>query len=286
MALTAIDPVIRERVLRLSRKLPTAPQIFSRLSGLLNDINADLESISKLVSVDSGLTARAIRLSNSAVFRGDEPVATLDEAISRVGFREMHRVVGMAMTDQIFQSGMPVYNLTADAIWENSVVTALAMERLAGAAGEDESVAYTVGLLRPVGKLVLDIMIQTQHPGVTCPESDTLDLPPWERAWADLTSNEAGSMILEDWKLPESAIMGLRFHYQPDAKTGRLGALLHVACWLAKELGKGIQAETRQWNLSESTLQFAGLTMEQVQECQASTTEALTELQSRLKNGK
>jgi HD-like signal output (HDOD) protein len=282
MQTTSSETTVKDRVLRLARKLPTSPHIFGRLGSLLSDVNADLADIVKLASVDAGLTARVIRMSNSVFFGGGTSIGTLEEAISRMGFREMHKIVGVAMTDQIFQGGLPVYNLTAAEVWENSVVTALAMERLARATGEDEGVAYTVGLLRSVGKLVIDMLLEIEHPGVNCPESETLELPKWERAWAEITSNEAGAMILEDWKMPEAIHLSVRHHYNPEDASGRMGALLHVACWMAQELGKGTKAELRQWSLRDDILQRAGISAETVQDCIRETAEALDELKSRL----
>jgi HD-like signal output (HDOD) protein len=269
--------------LRFARKLPTSPQIFGRLGMLLNDANAELDDIVKLASVDAGLTARVLRMSNSVFFRGDTAVSTLAEAIGRVGFRELHKIVGVAMTDQVFQSGLPVYNLTAQQVWENSVVTAIAMERLARVVGEDEGSAYTLGLLRPVGKLVLDMLLEIEQPGVSCPKSPTLDLPTWERAWSEITSNEVGALILEEWRMPDPVHQGVKNHYQPDDTSGVMGALLHLACWIVKELGKGFDAEAKQWALSDAVLQRAGLTAEQVQAMVPEVAEAFDLLKSQLK---
>lgn len=283
MASLSNETSARETIIRLAQKLPTSPHIFGRLGKLLNDLNSDLEGIVKIVAVDSGLTARVIRLSNSVFFRGDEPVRSLEEAVSRVGFREMHRIVGVATSEQIFQTGLPVYNLTSGEVWENSVVTALAMECLAKVVGEEESEAYTVGLLRPIGKLVLDILIQAEHPGITCPESETLDLPKWERAWAAITSNEAGSMILEEWKMPPNVVQGLRDHYRPVEGISRIGAMLHVACSITHQLGKGVRAEMRQWDVTPEVLALAGLTEGALEACTAETKEGLAQLKNRLK---
>jgi len=283
MASLSNETTAREMIIRLAQKLPTAPHIFGRLGKLLNDVNSDLDGIVKIVAVDSGLTARVIRLSNSVIFRGNEPVRSLDEAVGRVGFREMHRIVGVATSEQIFQTGLPVYNLSSSEVWENSVVTALAMERLARAIDEDESEAYTVGLLRPVGKLVLNMLIQAEHPGINCPESETLDLSKWERAWAAITSNEAGAMILEEWKMPEPVVLGVRDHYRPTEETGRTGALLHVACSMAQQLGKGIRAELRQWNVTPEILSLAGLNESTLETCVGETREGLAQLKTRLK---
>jgi HD-like signal output (HDOD) protein len=283
MSSLSSETTVREAILRLARKLPTSPHIFGRLGGLLNDINSDLDNIVKLVAVDSGLTGRVIRLSNSVFFRGDQPVKSLDEAINRVGFREMHRVVGVAMSEQIFQGGLPVYHLSAEQVWENSVVVALAMERLARATGADESEAYTLGLLRPVGKLVLDMLMQVEQPGVSCPEVDNLDLPKWERAWAATTSNEAGSMILEEWKMPESVCIGVRDHYRPTEAGGAPAAMLHVACTIASQLGKGMHAELRQWSITPEILALARLDESTVETVKTDTHEALGQLKSRLR---
>ena len=279
---SAGSSTVRDNILRLARKLPAAPHIFGRLGLLLGNMNADLDNIVRLVAVDSGLTGRVIRMSNSVFYRGDEPVRSLDEAVNRVGFREMHKLVGVAMSEQLFQGGLPVYNLSAEEMWENSVVTALAMEHVARAVGEDEGEAYTLGLLRPVGKLVLDMLLEVEHPGVSCPDSDTVELPKWERAWADITSNEAGAMILEEWKMPEPMHSGVRHHYSPDTDN-RMAALLHVACWITHQLGKGIKAETKQWDLTADVLTRAGLSEEAVKGCLGETQEALASLKDRLK---
>jgi HD-like signal output (HDOD) protein len=168
-------------------------------------------------------------------------------------------------------------------MWENSVVTALAMERLARAAGEDDNEAYTLGLLRSIGKLVLDMLIEVEHAGVNCPESETLDLPKWERAWAVTTSNEAGAIILDEWKMPEQLSAALRDHYRPTAESGRMAGLLHLACCIAHQLGHGMVVETRQWDVSAEALSAAGLTQGDFDSCATETQEALEELKTRLK---
>jgi len=278
---TLADSTIRENVLRLARQLPAAPQIFGQLGMLLGDVDADVENIVRLVAVDSGLTGRVIRMSNSVYYRGDQPVRSLEEAINRVGFRETHRLVGVAMSEQVFQSDLPVYHLSAEEMWESSVVTALAMERIARAVGSDQGEAYTLGLLRPIGKLVLDMLLQVAHPGISCPESASFDLPKWERVWANITSNEVGALILAEWKMPEVMHDGVRQHYAPSSDNA-LAARLHIACWITEQLGKGFKVESKQWSLSDEVLALAGVNMDCVQRCLTETQEALESLKERL----
>ena len=237
------DTLLRDHILRLAQKLPASPQIFTRLSLLLDDVNADLDKIVNLISIDTGLTSRVLRLSNSVFFRGSSAVQSLDEAINRVGFREVHKMVGMAMTEQIFKDGLPAYRMNARQVWESSIATALAMESIARESGQDEQTAYTVGILRQIGKLVLGKIIEKEQPGAMCP--DDLDILSWERARLNITSHEAAAYILESWKLPRPVCQGMRFQHEPEAHPGdgAIGAQLHLAGWVAGTLGVSTKSE-------------------------------------------
>jgi HD-like signal output (HDOD) protein len=273
---------IKEHVLRLAQKLPASPQIFSRLGHLLHDPNADMGKVVNLISIDTGLTSRVLRLSNSVLFRGREPVQSLDEAIHRVGFQQVHRMVGVAMTDQAFKDGLPPYRLSAQQIWENSVMTALAMEQVARYAEQDEHAAYTVGLLREVGKLVLSIILQKEHPGATCP--DDMEVGTWERARLNISSDDASACILEAWKFPREAFLGMRHHHQPELvpTVGALGAQLHVACWIVNALGRGLKAEAHVWELTSDRLDLAGVPEKFVHDCVPQTEAAFNKLKEDL----
>jgi HD-like signal output (HDOD) protein len=273
----------KNNLLRLARKLPTSSMVFSRLGLLLRDINTELGDIVKLVSVDSGLSSRVIRVSNSVMFGGDEAARTLEEAINRIGFRETHRVVGMAMTEQVFQNDLPIYGVTAEQLWENSVVTALAMEKLALLTGEDEGMAYTVGLLRTVGKLVMDRLLEIEQPGLTCPEGENFDLIKWEKAWAPMSSNEVGAMILDDWKLPAVAGVSVRQHYNPLDSNESIAPLLYLASWVAKENKFGLRVESRIWQNVDAVAAFASVSQDQLKSIVEETEAAFDEVAKSLK---
>jgi HD-like signal output (HDOD) protein len=282
MSSTASDNLLKEHILRLAQKLPASPQIFTRLSLLLADVNADLDKIVNLISIDTGLTARVLRLSNSVFFRGSNPVQSLDEAIHRVGFREVHKMVGMAMTEQVFKDGLPAYRMTARQVWENSVATALAMESIARESTQDEQAAYTLGILRQLGKLVLGRILEKEQPGALCP--DDIDMLSWERARLNITSHEAAAYILESWKMPRTACLGMRFHHEPEIhpNDGPAGAQLHLAGWVAGTLGVSNKAESGLWELTGDRLDLASVSEKFMQKCADDTRNELDALKLQL----
>jgi HD-like signal output (HDOD) protein len=264
-----MDPAfqLKEHILRLAQKLPTSPQIFSRLSVLLNDVNADLDKIVNLISIDTGLTARVLRVSNSVLFRGATPVQSLDEAVNRVGFREIHRMVGMAMTEQLFANGLPAYRMTGRQVWENSVGTALAMEMIAAEAGRETEPAFTLGILRQVGKLVLGRILEKEQPGAVCPED--VDVLSWERARLNITNHEAAGYIFEQWKLPRELVSAIRSQHEPEVpdNAGPEGAQLHLAGWVVGSLGLSPKSEAMLWEMTPDRLDLAQVSESFMQSC-------------------
>ena len=81
-----------------SERLPTTPQIFSRLSAAMKNPDISVEEIVSVVQLDASLSARVLRLSNSAQFGRGDPITSLDGAINRIGFQEVYRLVGAAMS--------------------------------------------------------------------------------------------------------------------------------------------------------------------------------------------
>ncbi len=274
--------LLKDHILRLAQKLPAAPQIFSRLSMMLNDVNADLDKIANLISIDTGLTARVLRVSNSVFFRGASPVQSLDEAINRIGFREIHKMVGMAMTEQLYANGLPAYRMTAKQVWENSVATALAMESIASEAGYDSQAAYTLGILRQIGKLVLGRILEKEQPGAICP--DDIDVLSWERARLNITNHEAAAYIFQAWKLPPSFCAGMRFQHEPEAHPddGPEGAQLHLAGWVVSALGIGTKSESVLWDLTDDRLNQAQVSEAFMQSCVNSTQADLDALKAQI----
>ncbi len=274
--------LLQEHILRLAQKLPAAPQIFSRLSMMLNDVNADLDKIANLISIDTGLTARVLRVSNSVFFRGASPIQSLDEAINRIGFREIHKMVGMAMTEQLYVNGLPAYCMNAKQVWENSVATARAMELIASEAGYDAQAAYTLGILRQVGKLVLGRILEKEQPGAICP--DDIDVLSWERARLNITNHEAAAYIFQSWKLPPALCNGMRFQHEPEEHPddGPEGAQLHLAGWVVGALGISTKSESALWDLTDDRLNQAQVSEAFMQSCVNITQSDLNALKAQM----
>ena len=121
-------PFSRETLLNVVKTLPAAPQILAQLGRLLLDINSDLNDITLLLKRDAALTARIIRISNSAIYNTGLPFASLEEALARVGYTEVYRLTGFAAVAQLADQHLPLYGMSGVQLRENALFTALMVE--------------------------------------------------------------------------------------------------------------------------------------------------------------
>src|SRR5262245_48671178 len=74
-------------------QLPTAPTILPKLLSALSDPHVNVNEIVNLVVQEPAIAVQVLKLCNSAFFAGGEPTANISEAIYRIGFYNVYRLV-------------------------------------------------------------------------------------------------------------------------------------------------------------------------------------------------
>jgi HD-like signal output (HDOD) protein len=232
--------------------------ILARLERMLADHDSLLEDVTAVLKCDAALAARILRIANSTFYGAGEPCDSLEEAVLRVGFKELYRLTGFAATTQIADRYLGLYGVTAAQFRENALLTALVMEQLAERAEVDPAAAYTVGLLRSIGKIALDRWVCSPTCERSYEPSQDGPLVEWESTLVGLTNSEAAEMILGEWLFPTSAIEAIRHHYVP-AETSRMASLLNLAAGAAERCGHGWPGERFYWQVSPERFAAAGV---------------------------
>jgi HD-like signal output (HDOD) protein len=256
----------RDTIVRLGDKVAPAAATFARLRVLLQDSGVGTEDIVQLLRLDPALTFQVVRLSNSILFGVRDRRDSIEAAVGRIGFGEVYRLVGLAATRQICQDDLPSYRLKAVRLWENSVATAAAAEVLATSAQRDPEEAYTGGLLRTLGRVVLDGASRGRiYPG----EAEWPEVSEWEKSTYGVTAAETTAILLEHWKFSRDIVSSVRSHLDPfGAKESNRGAcILNLACGVATRFGLDLPGEQAHWNSSPAKLMLANVTANVLEEC-------------------
>lgn len=252
--------ISREALLHVVKNLPAAPRILAQLGHLLLDPNSDLSDVIALLKHDTGLTARVIRVSNSAVYGGGTRAACLEEALMRVGFNEVYRLVGLAAVAQISDDALRNYGVSGARFRENSLFAAFVMEVLAPRFDVDPRAAYTAGLLRSTGKIAIDRLA----PGPVYARSysaagKSRPIDEWETELVGIDNCMAAATVLEEWKFPVATVKAIRDHYRPSADSSPMAILLNVSCGVAEQAGYPLPGEQTYWEMTEPKQAASGL---------------------------
>ena len=233
-----------ERIAMIVRTLPAAPRILAELAPHLQRLDSDLSDVTVVLRRDAALTARLIDMANSVAYRGTESATSIEEAVARVGYRETYRLVGAVASTQLADEPLAYYGVQPRRLRQNSLFIALMLEELADVVGMDTRTAYTVGLLRSIGKVVLDRLAR-EYPHADPFVPDGRGLVEWEQATWGCSNVEIGAHILELWQFPKEASQTLASHYTPvDASS----SMLNIAAGFAERRGFGLPGEQAYWD--------------------------------------
>jgi HD-like signal output (HDOD) protein len=256
----------RETIITLGNKLAPSAATFGRLRALLLNPDTDLQEIIQLIRLDAALTFHVVRMSNSVLFGLREKTDSLDVAVGRVGLGEVFRLVGLAATQQVCQRDLTTYRLTASRLWENAIATAAAAELLAQRAGRDAGLAYSAGLLRTIGRVILDgASFGKTYPG----EAEWPSVSEWEKKTFGITSSEVTTLLLNHWRFPGELVDAISGHYEPLTWDGAniSACVLNLACGVAARFGLDLPGEEGDWLCTPAKLTLANVNENDLDEC-------------------
>ncbi|MEE9465718.1 MAG: HDOD domain-containing protein [Candidatus Neomarinimicrobiota bacterium] len=208
------------------------PMIFMRIDESVNRPTSSMRDIAIIISEDMGLSARILRLANSAFYGYPRQIETITEALTIIGIREM-RDLALATTIMGMFNNIPEQLLTTTSFWQHNVACGVAARILATHRRESNVEKFFVGgVLHDIGRLML-----CQH----APEEMTSVLIHGETADKELVKIEKeilgidhaalGGALMERWNLPDSLQEMVAFHHRPSAaeRFPEFAAIIHLA---------------------------------------------------------
>ena len=191
-------PLAVEHLVQLSEREPTPRQL------------ADL------IGADQGLTAKVLRLVNSAFYSLRSPIASLSHASSLLGTKTLK---SMALS-------VSVMNLLQDAggeaerraFWRHSMAAAIVAQKVGFVLlPRIEEDLYVAGLLHDAGVAILMENLQDDYAAaIALARSTSRDLTEIEAETFGTTHAEVGHMLASRWRLPPLVCECIRLHEEPD----------------------------------------------------------------------
>jgi len=225
------------------KKRPFVSNAVLKLVNLLEQPALSDHEVVQAIKCDSVLAASLLRACDSPDFGLKEPVSSVDQVVSLLGHQQILRIVlnlgfGKAMTVPL-----PGYAVEANELWRHSLATATAAETVVGnitGLNAKPVVAFTVGLLHDIGKVVLS---QALTPEVQADMRNRIERDHHPRSEAEkevlgTDHAEVGGCLLQSWQVPEEIVEAVANHHQPVLEPRpRLSVVTHLADYIAHLAG-------------------------------------------------
>lgn len=252
-----------DALVQAALSLEPLPPTLTRLAELVADERTQLRQIAEVVSLDPLLAGTLLRRANVALSAPSRPVATVPEAVVRLG---MGMVLSLSVCSHVVRltrtGGRD--RAAGTQLWKHSVATSIAADLLRGRAAATRSIpaeTSTAALLHDLGRLVADRFLPAE---VVRELQRTRHMDGRNRLQAEVGSiglhhAELGARIVEHWRLPGSIALAVRHHHTPEESGDRIAYALCAADQLAhqvvpEEAGGVADALTQQGDENDEAL--------------------------------
>lgn len=222
------------------------PGVYLRLSSVVSDPRSSAADVGRVIAEDPGLTARLLKLVNSAMYGFPSRIETVSHAISIVGTAQLQDLALATSVIKLFAS-MPQELVTMESFWRHSVACGVAARALATRRREVNVERFFVaGLLHDIGRPIMYMQVPDESRAAVTRSRETGEpLYLVEHALLGFDHSHVGHALLDQWKLPPSLREAVAQHHHPERAT-RFPvetAVVHVADLIANGLRFGTSGE-------------------------------------------
>jgi HD-like signal output (HDOD) protein len=160
---------ILERIEARPEYIPRRPSLLPKLLATVNDNEATLAEMSRIIAQDPALTGNLLRIANSSLYRSsNQPVDSIDRAVTLVGVQGIRSIIATALLQPLMASGSGPMSRFPEVVWEHTLYAAMAGEAHATQVENTEPfVSQLIGLLYGLSAIVVFRIVRDQfaaHP--------------------------------------------------------------------------------------------------------------------------
>ena len=242
-------------------RLVTLPGVYLRVKHVIDDPDTSPQDLSKVIAMDPGMTARVLRLVNSAFWGLGGQIESVSRAVTLLGMLHVHDVVLATSVALTFNKIAPA-RMDVPRFWRNCVFRALAANALARKAElTDLERVFVEGLLSDVGHMLLfQHAPELAAQALELAHGQPVELPRLERELIGCDYADVGAALARAWGLAPcfQAVIGHQNNPQAAGDHAFEAALVQIAGLLAlQEFSAGPAPKTVQ--IPASAWQLTGL---------------------------
>lgn len=226
-------------------KLPSIPKVAQRLIASFGSEDVSVSDIASQLSADPALSAKLLRLANSAYFHVSRTIGTVDAALHILGFVMVRNLV---LGNSVADAFKDVQGMNLNQFWRYNLYAACSARWLAHRADFNADLVFTLGLMHAIGQLQMHA-VMPQDMALLDKQMNVLDAarPDLELQTFGFHHGQVSAELARIWNFPLPLIDALRQIAQPLASPefSQAAGWVHMGAWRARAEVLSLSAEAQ-----------------------------------------
>ena len=214
-------PDVIERIRSRLGQVKMLPDVAVRALEIAGDPESRIQEFSEVIQQDVKLATGVLSIANSVLYSAGRPIASLDAAIARIGFRQCKNLVISSCLSSVIEQMSIEEEWVREVLWKHSLITGVAAAHLnrifrAGFDGEE----FTAGLVHDFGRIMLAVSFPDEFASFDPLDFDeSTDLLTRENEITQTNHCDLGAWFASDQGLPDILHDVIRLHHSPELAT-------------------------------------------------------------------
>ncbi len=199
-----------------SLDVPPLPIVALKIIQELDNSNSAAWQLEQIITMDQSVTARLLKIANSAYYSKGGEIDSICNAILRIGYDTVRSVVMMASLSSLRKPNCEVDRR----LWEHSLAVAVSATIIARNLGFEQSSAFLIpALLHDIGKVILNInTVEIYSKAMNLMDKDHKPSIEAERMFFNYDHTEVGAYAATEWRLPDNLVTIIALHHCEDIR--------------------------------------------------------------------
>jgi HD-like signal output (HDOD) protein len=224
------DPTALRKLLRSNLTIPTMPAVIQKINALIGNPETGTRDIGELVSADGPLTAKVLRIANSAYYGLANECLTTEHASTILGVNVLKNIVTQVAVINQFADLEKETGFKVSDIWTRASVTAQLASLMCNEADNVRILSpeefFVCGLLHKIGQVVMLDSIGKPYAQLLKRAADNAaSALATETQVLGFNHQDVGALVAKRWDLPDAVIDAIQYHGLP---LEEVGPRLHV----------------------------------------------------------